>query len=351
MTLVVRRFKSKIRDRVYELVYLVGGTLISRLWVARGHILAGLLITAGLLFVFRGALLKGLVFFEKDTLVYYYPVLAELRRSLQVGALPLWTPYIYGGFPLFADGESGTLYPVNFLLMLLTSPETALLWLGPLRLGMAALFMYLYARIIGLGSLGGLVSALVFAFGGFTIGQLHHLNLSNGALWLPLILYFVERAFRREGADRTLAVALAGVAFGIQALALHVQVSLMTVLFLGLYAAFRSCAFPLGPLVKRARLILGTVAGTVGLGLGLAAVQWLPLYELSRFSLRAPGLLYSQALEYALPPVNLVTLLSPYFFRGSQTVSWAIWSSWETAVYVGIAPLLLASVAIFWVRS
>src|SRR3989304_3972868 len=89
MTLVVRRFKSKIRDRVYELVYLVGGTLISRLWVARGHILAGLLITAGLLFVFRGALLKGLVFFEKDTLVYYYPVLAELRRSLQVGALPL----------------------------------------------------------------------------------------------------------------------------------------------------------------------------------------------------------------------------------------------------------------------
>ncbi|MDP2727038.1 MAG: YfhO family protein [Dehalococcoidia bacterium] len=325
--------------------------LAARLSAARGHLLAGLLVLAGLVFVFRGALLKGLVFQETDTLVYYYPVLTEVRRALQQGTLPLWTPYIYGGFPLFADGESGALYPINLLLLLLTSPEGTLLWLGPLRVGMAALFMYMYVRTIGLGSLGSLVSALVFAFGGFTIAQLHHLNLSSGALWLPLILLLVERAYRAKGLARAWAIVLAGVAFGLQSLALHVQVSLMTVLFLALYVAFRSWAFPIGSLLRRLGLMVGTLAGTAGLGLGLAAVQWLPLYELSRFSPRAPGLGYSQALEYALPPVNLITLLSPYFFRGPQRTSWAIWSSWETAIYVGVVPLLLAAVAVLWGRN
>lgn len=315
-----------------------------------GEILAGLLLLAGVLFVFRGTR-KGLIFFENDTLVYYYPVLAEVSRALRQGILPLWTPYIYSGFPLFADGEAGALYPLNLLLLLLTSPEGTLLWLGPLRVAMAAFFMYLYARTIGLGSLGSVVSALVFAFGAFTIAQLHHLNLSSGALWLPLVLFFVERAYRREGRGRAWAVALAGVAFGIQSLALHVQVSLMTIFLLVIYICFRTWAFPLGSFLQRVRLMVGTLAGTVGLGLGLAAVQWLPLYELSRFSPRAPGLLYSKALEYALPPPNLITLLSPYFFRGPQRVSWAIWSSWETAIYVGIAPLLLAAVAVLWVRS
>lgn len=325
--------------------------LPARLLGARGDILAGLLLLAGLFFVFRGAFLRGLVFFENDTLAYYYPVLSEMRRFLLQGSLPLWTPYIYGGFPLFADGESGALYPINLVLLLLTSPEEALVWLGPLRVAMAGFFMYLYARTIGLGSMGSTVSALVFAFGGFTVAQLHHLNLSSGAVWLPLILFLLERAYRREGRARFWAVALAGVAFGAQSLALHVQISLMTILFLVLYLAFRTWAFPLGSLLQRLRLMLGALGGTVGLGLGLAAVQWVPLYELSRFSSRAPGFLYTQALEYALPPVNLITFLSPYFFRGPQRVSWAIWSSWETVIYVGTAPLLLAFVAILWVRS
>ncbi|MDP2659138.1 MAG: YfhO family protein, partial [Dehalococcoidia bacterium] len=322
-----------------------------RLRTAANGFWPALPVLAGLLFLFRGAIFKGLVFQEMDTLAYYYPVLTELRRSLLQGMLPLWTPYIYGGFPLFADGESGALYPINVLLLLLTSPEGALLWLGPIRLGLASLFMFLYARTIGLGRVGALVSTLVFGFGGFTIAQLHHLNLSSGALWLPLILFFIERAYRRQGRDRLWAVLLAGVAFALQGLALHVQVSLMTILFLAVYVAFRSLAFPSGALLKRVWLAAGALAGTVGLGLGLAAVQWLPLYELSRFSPRAPGLLYSQALEYSLPPVNLITLVSPYFFRGPLRVWWAVWSPWENAIYLGIAPLFLAAVALIWSRN
>lgn len=321
-------------------------------WASAARILLPVaLVLAGLVFIFRGAILNGLVFYESDTIVYYYPILTELRRSLLSGTLPLWTPYIYGGFPLFADGESGALYPVNLVLLLLMPPEGALLWLGPVRLAMASFFMFLFVRSIGLGRLGALVAGLVFAFGGFTIAQLHHVNLSNGAVWLPLILLFVERTVQREGAARLRALLLAGVAFAVQGLALHVQISLMTMLFVGLYVAFRFLAFPAGALIRRAGLAAASIAGTIGLGLGLVAVQWIPLLELSRFSPRAPGLVYSQALEYSLPPINLITLFSPYFFREGQRIWWAVWSPWETIVYVGIAPLLLAAVALVWVRS
>lgn len=369
-------------------------SMLARMLPATKAILPILLVLTGLLIVFRGAFFKGLVFQEMDTQLYYYPALTELHRALQQGVLPLWTPYIYGGFPLFADGESGALYPVNLALAFLTSPGEALLWLGPISFGMATLFMFLYIRTIGLGRLGALVSALVFGFGGFSIAQLHHVNLSNGAVWLPLILLFIEKSFRREGPARIRMLLLAALALAAQGLALHVQVSLMTVFFLVLYVAFRSLAFPsegprrwphrgggsreprlselegpgkphpsehespgkprlaaMGAATRRMVLALATLAGTAGLGLGLAAVQWVPLYELSRFSPRAPGLPYSQALEYSLPPLNLITLIAPYFFRGPQRISWGVWSPWETTIYVGIAPLLLAGVALLWGRS
>src|SRR6478752_3649391 len=55
------------------------------------------------------------VYAESDTFTYFYPVFALLHASVRAGELPLWTPYVFGGFPLFAEGQIGALYPPGLL--------------------------------------------------------------------------------------------------------------------------------------------------------------------------------------------------------------------------------------------
>ncbi|MHB1161905.1 MAG: YfhO family protein, partial [Chloroflexota bacterium] len=84
---------------------------------------------------------------------------------------------------------------------------------------------------------------------------------------------------------------------------------------------------------------------------GIAAAQVLPLVELGFFSFRGPGVTYQFATSYSMPVHNLVNLLFPYFFRYTNFFYWSLWSEWETTLYVGIGPLVLAGVAVIFVRN
>src|SRR5690242_9447024 len=68
--------------------------------VAREALAIGVLLGAvGVVF---WPLLAGIgVYAESDTFTFFYPVFATLHASVRAGELPLWTPYVFGGFPLF----------------------------------------------------------------------------------------------------------------------------------------------------------------------------------------------------------------------------------------------------------
>jgi hypothetical protein len=100
-------------------------------------------------------------------------------------------------------------------------------------------------------------------------------------------------------------------------------------------------------------LLLDAVATVVfigAVGALIAAAQILPLYELSQESWRASGWSYQDAIEYSMPPVNLVTLIFPFFFRSPDGGQWSLWQLWETVLYVGVVPLILAALAALAVR-
>src|SRR5205814_9176846 len=85
-------------------------------------------------------------------------------------------------------------------------------------------------------------------------------------------------------------------------------------------------------------------------GLGVAAVQLLPLIELAGFSARGNGIPYEQAAAYSVTPVGLLQLVFPYFFRGQANLQWGLWTHWESYIYIGLVPLVLATVALVCVR-
>jgi hypothetical protein len=86
------------------------------------------------------------------------------------------------------------------------------------------------------------------------------------------------------------------------------------------------------------------------LGVGLAAIQLVPLYRLSEVAARGQGLSYASASDFAMAGHDLVTALLPFFFRGPDGQWWSLWFQWETTLYVGIAPLALAAFAIAFTR-
>ena len=362
-------------------------SLIAWLWTA----VALLFLLGCSLLLFRNALVDGQFYFRSDTIIYYFPIVDRLADVLREGRIMMWTRHLFGGFPLFADGEAGMLYPPNLLAYLLLPEMEAAIWLRIARYFMAASFTYAYLRSLRLNGFAAVCGTISFAFGSFMVGQMAHSNVVNTALWLPLTLFMVELSLRNVRRKRWLYATLAGASMGIQALGLHIQPLIMSGFFLALYLPFRVLLCPIAwparggdqgpgvrgqgtggqPLLRAGnggklapgvrRLAVGLFHRTVltalllalipAIAFGIAAIQVAPLVELGLFSFRGHGVSDQFATSYSLPIQNLVNLLFPYFFRfTNQQYYWSLWSEWESTIYAGIAPLILASIAILFVR-
>ncbi len=319
------------------------------------------------------AVSAGLIPIEDDVRVFYFPLLVATKVALARLALPLWTPEIFGGYPLFADGEAGALYPLHLLILPWLTAEASMVALMAVHSWLASVFTYGLIRTLRGGRLGGVVGGLCYAYSGFAAGQIIHANVFHALVWLPLEITLVERALQSAGKRRYGYAVLAGGAFGIQALAAHMQVTLMSALAVAAFVAYR-CLFgapEMGsssdPSNRRARLLraiparislfLRGAAGRLlsagpvlvivgGIGVSLGAVQLVPLYELGTQTVRGGGVDVPLAAINSVWPGDLLTLLLPRLHDTAQGGFWGPWVRWETTLYVGIMPLSLALLAL-----
>ncbi len=361
---------------------------------------AGDLVAVGALAVvvlvsFREAIAGGMIAFQNDTEVFFYPLAAWFASELRSGLFPLWNPYIFGGYPIFADGEIGLAYPLHLALLYALPMAQAFVWLRVSSVLIAAVGTYLLCRALGLRRLPSIVGALTFGLGSFFLHQQHHENITRTAAWLPLLLAATEAGLRRAGWARQGFLTAAAVALAMAALGLHPQVLAMVLLAFATYVVFRVVLGPVGRAsggttnpqsairnpqsegapspqpsppskgrgedpgalrhggrrsaaclarhtLASAGLIVWVGCYVGGLGLALAAVQLLPLAEMGAATYRGSQPDYLYATSYALPMHNLITLVFPYFFRGPESEYWSLWANWETTPYVGIIPLILA---------
>ncbi|MBS3784625.1 MAG: hypothetical protein KGY78_09285, partial [Anaerolineae bacterium] len=103
-----------------------------------------------------------------DLILQNYPWKRFLAESLHNRQLPLWDPYIFAGHPFLANGQHSALYPLNviFYILPLWRAFGIFAWL---QLGLAGAFTYLFARILGIQRLGGLIAGITFQFSGFMV--------------------------------------------------------------------------------------------------------------------------------------------------------------------------------------
>lgn len=289
--------------------------------------------------VFLGRAIGGL-----DVLEYFYAYRAYAQQAVDAGRLPLWNPDHFGGAPFLANIQTALFYPPTALFYVLDFPA-AYTWSVVLHSFLGGLFAYLFARqSLHTERVPALLGSMAFTFGGFLGGQMGHLNQLSSAIWLPLLLLCWDKAVSR----RQLAYVLLGaLAVALQFLAGHSQESFYMLVTLGLYAVYQTLAdvrrsgWPALPLNAL------SFALTLGLGVGLAAIQLVPTSELTAWSIRANGLSYDEATTFSLKGTMILNALLPPF--GNRDLLLQPGGS-EFLGYVGLTALVLALAGVCYGR-
>ena len=135
--------------------------------------------------------LFGWVFLDGDNFLQNLPMRVLVGRDLQHWSLPLWNPYLFGGTPLLGGFNAGAAYPVTWLTAIL---PTFTAWTLNLALAydLAVGGMYLFLRRQSISNTGALFGAAGFAFAGYMSGQIVHIDLIEGAAWMPWTLVAVH---------------------------------------------------------------------------------------------------------------------------------------------------------------
>ena len=299
----------------------------------------GLIGAAVAIFFWPSASLDG-AFFVQDVMVQNYPFRHFFAEAIAKGELPLWNASINCGFPLFAEGQAGPLYPPNILLALFLSTWAALGINIVLHLWLAGVGIYALLRALGTGRVAGLCAGLCYALSGYMVVRAMSPNFIAVCAWVPVLFLLVERSLaRRRWSDGL----LGAVVFGLQVLAGHPQAAVYGLGAVVAYGLFRGAAHGVGGGFYIALLAMPV------LGAGLAAIQWVATAELVGLSNRGGGLPWQQFVAMSLPPERLASLLLPNLFGNSAHGTY--WSRdlgffIQLCAYVGILPLCAAWAAL-----
>jgi len=129
---------------------------------------------------------------QNDLLIQMNPTMAQVRRAVGSGELPLWDPSVGAGLPLFCDPQAQVLQPLVLLALPFPVADCHEIIVA-LRLFFALTFTFLMLRRFGLDVTAALGGGLSFGLGGFLmlwLGWPH----ANSAAHLPLALYALLRS-------------------------------------------------------------------------------------------------------------------------------------------------------------
>lgn len=275
-----------------------------------------------------------------DTVNNELPMHAEYRRRLHDRDFPLWLSFPSGGRPLGTVPDAGALGP-------LAAPYVvAPLWYAPalsklLEMLLAGGFAYLFLRRLGLGRAAAIVGGLAYMTSGFQVVWTNWPQPRVGA-WIPALFWALERGLQERRLRSFLPVPLITAAMIFEGFP---SVAGYALLAAALYVLVRA-GTARRSLLQRVRSI-GAPAAAVVLGLGLAAIQLLPLAE----RLGELDLGYRvQSPESHLPLMSAATAAVPNALGSPADQNYFGPLNYvEIQSFIGVVALLLVGIAV--VRS
>ncbi len=302
---------------------------------------------AGLIALFLFALYPGVIlgthsFFFRDYGLFTYPVAYYAHESFWHGQVPLWNPLNNCGVPFLAQWNTSVCYPLSLLYMVFPLPWSLNIFcLGHLVL--AGVGMYWLAYRWTQNRLAASIAGLVFALNGLMLNSLMWTGNLAALSWQPLVMLWVEQAWRHGGRRRLGVAALAG---AMQMLSGAPEIIVFTWTILGMIWLGQAWQkiIPFWPALRRFIVMVMLIAG-------LSAIQLLPFFDLLRHSERDYS--YAAADGWPMPIWGWANFVVPVFH--CLRADFGTWSqgyqTWTSSYYLGTGTLVLAVVAVWRLRG
>ncbi|MBK9706177.1 MAG: hypothetical protein IPO77_03985 [Acidobacteria bacterium] len=133
---------------------------------------------------------------DQDAVFWFFPAYKFVAEQLRSGHLPLWSPFLYSGSPIYAQWQAGALDPINWIYMIGTTARTLTL-AQELSFSISLVSTFLYTRSLGFRRRAAVVSAVIYSLSGFQVGRTLYPGFIHIVALLPLVLFFTERLYRR----------------------------------------------------------------------------------------------------------------------------------------------------------
>jgi len=273
-----------------------------------------------------------------DPVLQTYPWRYLVIENLKNLQLPLWNPYSFSGQPLLANVQSAPLQAVNLLYFVIPFNFVWILGviIAPL---LTSFFTYIFLRSLKISQFSAAFSSFVLPLSGFFVVWLTWGTVITSAMWLPLILYCVNKLQEKLSARFFILLVFSSfqtVASG------HWQTAGYVMLTSVIYLVFKS-------INSRSLRLLLVVSSSLIFGAFISSAQIVPSLEFINLSNRGLDQAYFLGRkDWFLPLQNLIQLVAPDFFGNPTTYNyWGTWNYAEFVSYIGIIPLFFAFTSVF----
>jgi hypothetical protein len=282
---------------------------------------------AALLVPFAAIWFGGRVLPLSDMRGLHLPIRALYSQALRAGDSVLWTPAIFSGTYIHGEGQGGFFYPLRWLTYRWLPLQSA--FNLELLLNYVIVFagtVVLLRRLLPVSLSSAAFGAMSFAFGGFMLLHVSHLNMVGVLAFMPWMIWLTDVILAETNGRTRLWAALAlALVVASQWLVGFPQAMYFSLLGTAPVALYRM-------VTGRRMAPIAIWAGALALGTAIAAVQILPTLDIAEQSYRArPGPGFT--MMYSLHPVNVLQLWSPY--------------SWPSRVYTVDEPPIIHEFALY----
>jgi hypothetical protein len=325
------------------------------------------------LFVFWPWLFTGKSFYWGDIGLYFAPHIDFLRNNLLSGRIPLWNPELLCGEPYAGNPQASPFYPLTILLPFFEAHRFIMVCdTLSILAGGCFFYCFLTRSRLRLHMVGAIFGAIVYMLGGYFVSKAQFPNMLAALSIAPLCLLQAQRLAKKPSMGAAVSL---GIVFGVQLLAAHAQIALMTAYFSFLLMVFefsagrlftprrlsqrkisRSSIFYrfIGRFIKRAVRSAGWVVFSGALAAAIDGAQILPVAQLISHATRENlSLGYANRFFLGLnqwtnffAPYRFNTPLNGHFDIGNRNLA-HVKNFWEIACYIGIIPTLFFLMAPF----
>lgn len=133
---------------------------------------------------------------KNDAIHYFLPFRFHVSEAIRNGEWPFWSPYLYNGFPLAGDMQSGAWNPVVWFLSLFSRYDLTVFHIETLLyIFLAGAGMYRLVHLFTKDTRTSFLTGTAYMLSGFMLsGQL--INWLAAAAFIPIVLLFYIRLLR-----------------------------------------------------------------------------------------------------------------------------------------------------------